>query len=141
MAGMREPEAASVIVHSLDQALAAAGVAAALDVALVLASAPGAGSYVGAGWFAALRQAVIERYPAARLDFVLDCADEPGSVMAALRRGLRRVRFDGAAAAAAKLEAMGVEIDRSAGPALDLRGLADPEGACRKWLAAMANAR
>ena len=130
----------AIIIHSLDQALAAAAAATALNLPLVLRSAPGAGATVGVGWFAALAAALAERYPALPLTLILDCADEAGTAMGALRRGIRRIRFTGPPEVAAKLAAIaaaqGAALDEDSRPALDLLGEADPEAACRRWLAA-----
>jgi hypothetical protein len=120
----------AIIIHSLDHALAAA----ALGSPLVLRSAVGAGGFAGVGWFAALVEAVMARHPDLAVTFILDCADEVGTAMAALRRGLTHLRFSGPAAVAAKLAALGAILDEDDRPALDLLGRADPEGACRAWL-------
>jgi len=129
----------AIIVHSLDHALAAAVAATAVNSPLVLRSAPGAGGSVGVGWFAALAEALAERHPALPMTLILDCADEAGTVLGAFRRGLKRVRFTGPPAVAAKLAAIaalqGAALDEDARPALDLLGHADPEAVCREWLA------
>jgi hypothetical protein len=131
--------AGAVIVHCLDHALAAAAAAAALGAPLTLRSAAGAGGAAGVGWFAALAEIVMERHPRLPVSFVLDCADEAGTVLGAFRRGLKRVRFEGPPEVAAKLLAIavpyGATLDDDPMPALDLLGQADPEGACRHWLA------
>ena len=136
MTGSTLPPA--IIIHSLDQALAAAAAASALNLPLVLRSAPGAGATVGVGWFVALGEALAERYPALQLTLILDCADEAGTAMGALRRGVRRIRFTGSAEVAAKLAAIaaaqGAALDEDARPPLDLLGRTDPEAACRHWL-------
>jgi len=72
---------------------------------------------------------------------VLDCGDAPGMVLAALRQGLKRVRFDGTDAVAERLAEIaaqcGAAIERTApAPALDLLGRDDPEATCRAFLAA-----
>jgi hypothetical protein len=130
--------AGTIIVHSLDHALAAAGTAATLGVPLTLRSAAGAGGTVGVGWFAALAELVRERYPLLPISFVLDCADEAGTALGAFRRGVKRVRFAGSPEAAAKLAAIaascGAALDDDPNPTLDLLGEADPEAACRRWL-------
>jgi hypothetical protein len=137
-----DPAGRRVVVRSLRQALAAAEAAAALGVPLVLESAEGAVAYAGIGWFAGLRQAVRERHPSLDLAFVLDCGDEAGTAMAALRRGFRRVRFSGPPAVAEKLRQMGLGLETgNAGAALDLGHAMQPEDACRKFLAADASAR
>ena len=129
----------AVMVHSLDQARAAAAAAAALGRPVVLLSAPGAAGYAGPGWFAKLVALAAEAHPEAELGAVLDCADKPGLVLAALRHGLPAVRFTGGRAAATKLAAIaahtGAKVLTGRIRALDLRGHADPGSACRAWLA------
>ena len=80
-------------------------------------------------------------YPAAEFKSVLDCGGEAGMVLAALRNGVLRVRFDGPDAVAARLADIagqrGAVIERGAlEPALDLLGRDDAEAACRAFLAA-----
>jgi hypothetical protein len=66
-------------------------------------------------------------------------------VLAALRHGLKRVRFDGPDAVAARLADIaaqrGAAIERGAlEPALDLIDRDDPEALCRAFLAAECHA-
>ena len=63
---------------------------------LTLVSAPGAGGYAGAAWFAALAAQGQAAFPQVAQRWVLDCADAPGHVLAALRAGVRAVVFTGA---------------------------------------------
>lgn len=130
---------ARIIVHSLAEARAALAAAAALGKDVTLASAPAAGSYAGPGWFKALTDQATRAVPDARCDTVLDCGDAPGIALAALRLGLKRVRFTGKADATRRLAAIGAALDATVEsdekPALDLRGLRQPEARCRAWLA------
>lgn len=126
---------ARVIIHSLAQARAALTVAAALGRDVTLASAPSAGGYAGPGWFKALTDEARRAVPAARCEVVLDCGAAPGVALAALRLGLKRVRFTGAAEAARRLAALGATLESGDEPALDLRGSRRPETRCRAWLA------
>jgi hypothetical protein len=130
-----------IIVHSPGDARAALAAAAALGVPVTLASAAGAGAYAGPRWFLALVAAAAREFPAARYDAVLDCADEPGTVLAALRAGCKRVVFSGAAGSRRKLAeiaaAMGAAIEgEGAETTLDLLNHRDPAAACRAFLAA-----
>ena len=130
----------AVVVHGLDQALAACRAAAALGVPVCLRSGPAAAGYAGAAWFAELARAARRAQPDIRIDAVLDCGEAPGMVLAAIRRPVDAVRFAGDPAVREKLEAIagraGVRVDADPAPALDLAGEADPEAACRAWLAA-----
>ena len=145
-AGERVPEAALaestpiVVIHSLDHARAALGAAQALGVAVTLASAAGAGAYAGPAWFRAVVALAAAEFPAARFTAVLDCADEAGTVLAALRQGVKRVRFSGSPAAAARLADIAaqhgavIEHEAPAHP-LDLLDRRDAPAACRAFLA------
>jgi hypothetical protein len=129
-----------IIVHSLDHARAALDAAAALGVTVTLASAVGAGGYAGPLWFKALIEAALRDHPGMSAAAVLDCADEPGTTLGALRAGIKRVRFTGGdevreriAAVAAQL---GATIESGAPPpALDLLDARDPARLCRAYLA------
>jgi hypothetical protein len=130
-----------IIVHSLAHAQAAAEAASALGVDLVLWSAEGAGGAAGVGWFAGLAEAVRQDYPGASIAFVIDCADEAGTAMAALHLGLRRLRFSGDPAVAVKLVGLGAELEAQADEVLDLGDIRAVPEACRNWLAAAADRR
>jgi hypothetical protein len=136
MTALAQPPA--IIVHSLAQALAAAAAASALGTPLVLRSAAGAGGTVGVGWFVALTEAITERYPGQQVTFILDCADEAGTALGALRRGVKRLRFTGPPEVAVRLAAIAAEagatLDDDTRPVLDLLDRPDPGAACRDWL-------
>jgi hypothetical protein len=68
-----------------------------------LASAPEAGVYAGAGWFAELVAAAREAVPDAACSVILDCGDDPTAALVAIRRGVGRVVFTGRADVAARL--------------------------------------
>jgi hypothetical protein len=80
-----------------------------------LDSFPGAGVSAGPGWFQAIVAALAEEFPERRFDAALDCGDEPGAVLAALRHGVRRVRFSGDPGAARRL----AEIAEQLGAAVE----------------------
>lgn len=128
----------TVIVHSLEQARAAAGVAAELGVALTLATAPGAAAYLGAPWFRELLAMVRREHPELEIAGILDCGDRPGAVMAALRQGVEAVRFSGPRRTAAALgeiaDGYGARLVTGRLTARDLLDEADPAAACRAWL-------
>jgi fructose/tagatose bisphosphate aldolase len=129
-----------IIIHSLDHARAALAAAAAAGVPVVLASAEGAGGYAGPMWFKALVEAALSEHPGMAAASVLDCADEAGTTLAALRAGIKRVRFSGAEEVRQRLAAiaaqLGAEIESGApSPALDLLEVRDPARACRAYLA------
>jgi len=132
----------AIIVHSLAQALVAAEAAVALGRPLTLRSPAGAGGTLGVGWFAGLSTLLAERHPALDLTLVLDCADEAGTALGALRRGLKAVRVEASSDVRAKLAALaqthGARLDEDDRPCLDLvDGLVEPvdlAARCRDWL-------
>ena len=79
-----------------------------------------------------------EAEPAAHFTAVLDCADRPGDVLAALRQGLVDLVFHGAGEVRAKLkaiaEAKGARLLDPLAVDLDLADVADPAAACRRLL-------
>ena len=106
---------------------------------VTLASAPGAGGYAGPAWFAALLEIGQSEFPRCAVAAVLDCGEEPGTVLAAFRQGIHRVRFTGSEVAAARLAdiaaPLGAVIERGdIGPALDLLDCPDPEASCLSYL-------
>jgi hypothetical protein len=62
---------------------------------VVLASAPGGGSYVGPGWFGAVIDAAREAVPDAQFEALLDCGDDIGAALAAIRSEIEGVVFTG----------------------------------------------
>ncbi len=131
-----------IIVHSLAEARAAVAAAAELGVPVTLASAPEAAGYLGALWFRELVQMASQERPEAQVSALIDCGDRPGHVMAALRQGLKRVRFTGPRSTAEILGNLDSQYDaeivtgalRAHDLAHDLKDQAKPETACRRWL-------
>ena len=76
------------MVHHLEQARAALAAAAEAGCAIQLRSAPGAAGYAGVGYLQALGEQ-------AGQELLIDCGDDAGLVMAALRTGCRRLVFSG----------------------------------------------
>lgn len=62
---------------------------------VVLVSAPDAGGYVGPGWFKALAAAAREAVPDARCSSLLDCGENVGAALAAIRAEVEGVIFTG----------------------------------------------
>jgi hypothetical protein len=114
-----------IIIHSLAQAIAALNVAARAGRPIVLASAPDAGGSVGPGWFGALIAAAREAVPEAQLSALLDCGDNVGAALAAIRSEVEGVVFIGRADVAGRLAGIalqhGVRFETGRGEtALDL---------------------
>jgi hypothetical protein len=81
---------------------------------VVIASALDAGIYAGPGWFGAVLRAARAAVPGAQYTALLDCGDDAGAAMAAIRAGIPAVVFTGHADVAARL----ADIARQAGAAL-----------------------
>jgi hypothetical protein len=129
-----------IIVHSLAHARAALAAARAARVPVMLASAAGAGGYAGPLWFKSLIEAARADFPEVEITAVLDCANEAGTTLAALRHGIKRVRFTGTDIACAPLreiaEQLGAEIETGKAPdTLDLLMERDPQAAAASFLA------
>ena len=129
-----------IVVHSLEQARAAVAAAAALGVPVTIASAPAAGAYAGPLWFKALISAASADHPEVAVTAVLDCADEAGTVLAALRAGIKQVRFTGPEPVRLRLAAIAAELGaaleaESSAAVLDLLDARDPGAAARRFLA------
>lgn len=138
-AGPRRDHARRVLViHSLAHAHAAAAVSAEQRLPVTLATAPGAAAYLGPAWFGRVIAIAAREHPHARLDGLFDCGDAAGHVMAALRYGLRRIRFTGARRQRERLvglaAAYGAEIVSGPTETLDLLDVEEPEAAIRAWL-------
>jgi hypothetical protein len=103
----RRPRSGSApvfVVHSLAHAVAA--LEAAGERPVVLLSAPGAGVYAGAGWWRAVIEAACAAAPQAAFTALLDCGDDAGMAMAALRAGAQAVVFTGRTDVAERLQAI-----------------------------------
>jgi hypothetical protein len=123
-----------IVIHALDHARAALAAAAACGKDVTLVSAPGAALQAGPGWFKSVVEQAREAYPRVAVTAILDCGDQPGAAMAALRLGLKDLRFHGPAEFRGKLEGMGAVFAPPAEASLDLREIAAPEKACATFL-------
>ncbi len=84
-----------VIIHSFAHAKGALKAAARAGRGVVLLSAAGAGSYLGPGWFSALLEAARAEAPEAKCAAFLDCGDDAGAALAAIRGEVPGVVFTG----------------------------------------------
>jgi hypothetical protein len=122
-----------IVVHDVRQARAALAAAEAAGVAIELRSAPDAAAYAGVGYLKALGDAVEQ-------EILIDCGNDAGLVMAALRMGCRKLAFSGPAGIGQRLremaEQVGARLDLEAVPpeALFLEPDADAASACHAWL-------
>ena len=129
-----------IIVYSLEQARAAIEAAASAKVPVTLLSARGMATFMGPLWFKSLCDEAAAGAPAGGTLAVLDCADEPGTALAALRAGFKLVRFTGSEETRAKLDdiarKMGAAVEGADEAAtLDLVDARDPLAACERFLA------
>ncbi|HUN48425.1 MAG TPA: hypothetical protein VMU85_17985 [Stellaceae bacterium] len=130
-----------IVIHSLADALAALAAAGQLRTPVILESAAGAGGFAGPAWFKAVVDQARAAFPGVEASAMLDCADEAGTVLAALQQGLTTLRFTGKPTTLRRLK----DIARQAGatietgrrkPALDLLDNGDPAAALRAYLGA-----
>jgi hypothetical protein len=128
---MSEPP--QVVVHNRAQAEAALVAAAELGRAIWLRSAPDAAAYAGVGYLKALGELVGQ-------EIVIDCGDDAGLVLAALRTGCRRVAFAGPAAVSQRLAEMAAQLgawyrhETQVPHVLCLSPDDDARSRCRAWL-------
>jgi len=129
-----------IIVHSLEHARAALEAASVLNKPATLISARGIASFMGPLWFKALIDQACSARPEVECRAVLDCADEAGTVLAALRTGFKRVRFTGPEATRVRLDEIACQIGALVEGAVPFEGLdlldaREPGEACREFLA------
>lgn len=128
---MSEPP--QVVVHHLAQARDALAAAAELGREIRLRSAPDAAAYAGVGYLKALGDLVGH-------DLVVDCGDDAGLVMAALRAGCGRLAFAGPAGLSERLAEMAAQAgvayghETEAPLMLCLSPDDDARSRCRAWL-------
>jgi hypothetical protein len=91
------------VVHHLEQARSALAAAAELGCAIELRSGPGAAGYAGVGYLKALGDEVGH-------ELLIDCGDDAGLVMAALRTGCRQILFSGSDELARRLADMAAQL-------------------------------
>jgi acyl-CoA reductase-like NAD-dependent aldehyde dehydrogenase len=84
-----------ILIHSLAQAIAALSAAARSGCPVVLASGPSAGGYAGPGWFGSIIAAARQAVPGARFSAFLDCGDNVGAALGAIRAEVEGVIFTG----------------------------------------------
>ena len=128
----------AVTVHGLSDALRAASIAHEHGVAITLFSAPGAVASIGPAWFRDMVRDLERAYPGLDAEAVLDCGDMAGYALAALRSGIKIIRFSGRPSTVRKIEdiagAHGARLVRRPPRILDPRRKQDADAALRQWL-------
>lgn len=81
----------TIIFHDVEEAREALAAAQKNATTVTLQTAPGAAAYAGVGYL----MAVIEQAGANKCEAVIDCGDDAGIAMAALRAGWKRLLFTG----------------------------------------------
>jgi hypothetical protein len=125
-----------VIVHGSAHLDAVFAVAGEDDAPITALTAPWVAAAYGPLALAEALEQARAAHPAAPVTVVLDCVDDAGLALAALRVGWRHIAFSGAAAVRAKLadiaEQAGARVVAPAGQgALDLAATDDPRAALR----------
>ena len=133
--------ARAIIFHSLAHALAALGAARETGVDMSLVTAPGAARYAGPDHLKKIVDLALAEFEGESPDVLIDCGDDAGPAMSALRAGWKALAFSGEPALKRKIADMASQcgarlMDRPA-DALDLLDERDPDAACRRWLRAL----
>jgi hypothetical protein len=100
----------AVVVRDLADAKAALAAAAAQGTRVTLLSPEGFAATGGALYFRAIVEAAARAVPAARFEAVLDCGNEPGRALAALRMGFKTVVLGGNAHARRRVAAIAAKL-------------------------------
>lgn len=134
------PPAAAFIVADIDQALAVFAAAETAAQPLHIESPPGYGAFAGGGFWKALLDAAARAHPGATVDAVLDCGEEAGAALAAIRAGVPAIRCRLRGPARARLKALaaraGVGFAEGRRPAAcDITAAGDPARAVARELA------
>jgi hypothetical protein len=130
---------ARIVIHEISHALAALTAAQAQNQPLLILSAPGAVRSAGAGWWRELVTQARDSIPDQSAEWVLDCGDEPGMALAALREGVGTIALEAdeptwsrVAQIAARCDASVLRVDRAG--ALDLADSNNPQRDCNLYL-------
>ncbi len=128
----------AIVVHQVGDAFAAVEAARSLDTPLTLISAPGAAAYAGPVWFREIVAQARAKAPELAVSGMLDCADDAGHALAALRAGVEAIVFTGDAAIVEKLTAIaratGATVHDTRPPAFDPGHRSDRLAVCKAWL-------
>jgi hypothetical protein len=126
------------IIHDLSQATIALETALACNQTVTLRSTPEAAAYLSPPVFQAIIDEAAAAVPDARFKAILDCGDQAGLVLNAMRQGIQLIRTDLNQDVYAKLTSIAEQSDAmimryDITPALDLGTVDDIAAACRDW--------
>ncbi len=127
------------VVHDLEQAKAALKAARERGLRVLLVSAAGAAAALGPAVWREMAAQAEQAEPGATAAAVLDCGDDPGLALAALRAGVKTIRVGAGPEVRAKIAdiagQMGATLiaDRP-DPACDLNAGVDALATARDWL-------
>ena len=128
----------AIIIHSLEHAQAALEAAVDVGARVTMISPAGAAATLGATVFRDIVAQAAESFPDADFQAVLDCGDDPGLALGALRHGIKVVRISNGRELSEKLADIagqrGATVYTETGDELDLYDMNNPAAACRAWL-------
>ena len=145
MAGEGGKLAPTIVVYGFDDAVAALEAAAWLGRSVRLKSPFAVSASLGPQVAWSMFRQASAAVPDAEATWVLDCGDDPGTAMAALRAGVPEMQVAVSSEARARLadiaEQRGARIaeDAEDSPILDLADAEDSVSACRQWLQSVKN--
>jgi len=132
---MPEP---TFIIHDLSHALAVGKASMDLNVPVIVRSAPGLATTLGPEAFLAIIEETKRACPDALVLGILDCGDQAGTAIGALRRGVKRISVDPEAPALDKISDIAGQLDAgvvtAAETALDLLDVDDMDRAIRQHI-------
>jgi len=121
----------SLIIHNASDALCAAQASDKAQFPIELFSARGAAKSLGPEVFIGIIEAAKRAYPCAHITGILDCGQDAGTAMTALRRGAKEISVDLPLATREKIEDIATRssarIREYPKQALDLEKLRNPE--------------
>ena len=79
------------IVHDLNQGIQLAEMAAKSSIPITIFSPPGGGSSIGPEAFLEIVNLIRSKFPEVKMLAILDCGDDAGVALAAMRRGLNNI--------------------------------------------------
>ncbi len=128
----------AIIFHDYQHALAALRASEATASHILLLTAAGAANYAGPDFLISIIKDAGDAVPDAKFEAVIDCGDDPGAVMTALRAGWALLLFVGDPEIAQKVESMAAQknaqfLNRPE-EVLDLLNRPDPDQAVLRWL-------